>query len=223
MGMTLRNHRAYKRWAPTYDADPNPHTTLEYDEVLKAMSPVDTEEILDAACGTGRYAHAFHLAGAKIIGADFSGAMLKIARQKVPEADFVETDIASLPFPRSCFTKINCGQALKHLQDLKPVMAELSRVLKPQGLLAFSVTHPDMDWTDYELGVEPGFLLSEESDVFHHQLADYRTALEQADLSLIQIVAVTVSEKIEHLLTRRSFEVVRGRPQIAVFRAKATG
>jgi len=221
--MTRRNHEAYERWAPTYDTDPNPHTTLEYDAVLEAVSPTEADQIVDAACGTGRYAKAFAAAGAEVVGVDFSNAMLTIARREVPDVEFLEADIAKrLPFPDARFTKINCAQALKHVESLEPVMAEFARLLGPGGLLVFSVTHPDMDWTGYELDFEPGFILSLESDVFHHELTDYQTALEDAGFALIDIVALRVSEKIAGLLTKHSFEIVRGRSQIAVFRARKT-
>lgn len=98
-------------------------------------------------------------------------------------------------------------------------MAEFARLLKPGGRLVFSVTHPDMDWTGYELDFEPGFILSLESDVFDHELPYYQTVLEDAGLTLIDVIALHVSEKIAHLLRKRSFEIVRGRPQIAVFHA----
>ncbi len=219
--MTRRNQEAFERWAPTYDVDPNPHAALEYEAVLEAVSPTEADEILDAACGTGRYAKAFRAVGAEVVGVDFSNAMLTVARQKVPEVDFVEADIAKpLPFSDARFTKINCAQALKHLKNLEPVMAEFARLLKPGGLFVFSVTHPDMDWTGYELDFEPGFILSLESDVFHHELPYYQTVLADAGLALIDVVALCVSEKIAHLLTNRSFQTVRGRPQIAVFRAR---
>lgn len=221
--MTCRNQKAYERWAPTYDADPNPHTALEYDAVLEAVSPAEGDKLLDAACGTGRYTKAFRAAGAEVVGVDFSNAMLTIARKKVPGIQFVEADIAkTLPFSDGRFTKINCAQALKHVKNLEPVMAEFARLLRPGGLLVFSVTHPDMDWTGYELDFEPGFILSLESDVFHHELPYYQTVLEDAGLTLIDVVALHVSEKIAHLLTKRSFQIVRGRPQIAVFRARKT-
>ena len=221
--MTRRNQEAYERWAPTYDADPNPHTALEYEAVLEAVSPTEGDMVLDAACGTGTYTKAFRAAGAEVVGVDFSSAMLVVARQKLPDIEFVEADIAELlPFPDERFTKINCAQALKHLESLEPVMAEFVRLLKPGGLLVFSVTHPDMDWTGYVLDFEPGFVLSLESDVFHHELPYYQTVLEDAGLTLLDVVALRVSEKIAHLLTKRSFQMVRGRPQIALFRARKT-
>ncbi len=83
----------------------------------------------------------------------------------------------------------------------------------------FSVTHPDMDWTDYELSQERDFVLGEESDIFHHTKHHYLSALEAAGFELEEFRAVSVNEAIAHYLMPRSVERVRGRPQIAVVRA----
>lgn len=220
--MTARTHRGYEQWARTYDSDPNPHTALEYEAVVAAVSAGAGDEILDAACGTGRYASRFKADRADVVGMDFSREMLSHAREKLTDIELVEADLRRrLPFEDDRFTKINCAQALKHLEHLAPTMQEFARVLRPGGLLVFSVTHPDMDWDGYELAESPSFLLSESSDIFHHRFEDYERALRRAGLELLEVVEVRVSETIAQLLTEASFEAVRGRPQIAVFKAVA--
>ena len=61
--MTRRTKNAYDRWAMYYDADPNPHTSLEHQDVLNLLAVKKNEKILDAACGTGKYAHDFQIKG----------------------------------------------------------------------------------------------------------------------------------------------------------------
>jgi ubiquinone/menaquinone biosynthesis C-methylase UbiE len=213
-----RNEAAYDQWAPTYDSDPNPHKVLEEDDVVRLVAVRAGERILDAACGTGRYSSHFSKAGGRVTGIDVSQGMLDLARKKVPEAEFLKHDLAlPLPFGDGLFDTICCAQALKHLQDLSQPFREFSRVLKPGGRLVFSVTHPEMDWTDYELRHDTAFTLSEQSDIFHHKFFQYMAWSESAGLDLSGFTQLPVGEKIRHLLTESSFARVRGRFQIAVF------
>ena len=82
-----------------------------------------------------------------------------------------------------------------------------------------SVTHPDMDFTDYGMRETPAFILSREVDIIHHSRDDYFNALGAAGFEDCSLSDVRVSEKIAHLLTPDSFARVRGRPQVAIFRA----
>ena len=88
--MTKRTRSSYDAWARTYDRDPNPQTALEFTPVLEALRARPGEEVLDAACGTGRYTLPLHQLGASVIGCDFSREMLAVARERLPEVELVE-------------------------------------------------------------------------------------------------------------------------------------
>jgi len=215
-----RTFRAYERWAATYDTDPNPQIALEEEAVLHEVSCESGIAVLDAGCGTGRYSGCFFGLGAHVVGIDFSPEMLRRARQKNPAIPFVLADLESaLPFRGESFDRVNCAQTLKHLPSLATAMKEFARVLRPRGHLVFSVTHPEMTWEGYEMQNTPAFILSAEADIHHHQLSDYRAAIAAAGLTLDRILSVPVDERIRTLLTPASFDTVRGRNQIAVFRA----
>jgi ubiquinone/menaquinone biosynthesis C-methylase UbiE len=221
---TERTRAAYDRWAVTYDTDPNPQTTLETEDVLDLIDVDDDSRVLDAACGTGRYIGLLQQRGAEVVGLDLSTQMLSCAKRTYPDVGLLRADLAGpLPCKSESFTHVVCAQALKHLPRLTVVLAELARVLVPGGRLVFSVTHPQMDFTDYELGFTPTFVLSREAAVFHHTEADYRAAIAAAGLTLDEWRSVLISEKIEHLLTPSSFLKVRGRAQVAVVRATRLG
>jgi SAM-dependent methyltransferase len=219
--MSVRTHRAYERWASTYDTDPNPQILLEEPEVLEQVGAAADMMILDAGCGTGRYTAQFRQLGAEVIGVDFSHAMLGVARTRNPHIAFVEADLRRpLPFTENRFDRICCAQTLKHLPALGATIREFARVLRPEGVLVFSVTHPDMDWDGYEMRDEPEFILSREADIHHHRFTDYIAAINDAGLELDTVVPVPVSERIEHLLTPESYRRVRGRNQVVIFRAR---
>ena len=179
--MTERTRSSYASWAATYDSDPNPQTALEFAPVLEALAAQPGERVLDAACGTGRYTAALHEHGVEVVGADFSPEMLAIARAKLPDVEFLHADLNEpLPFADASFDAVLCGQVLKHLPSLYGPMREFARVLRDGGRLVFSVTHPDMDWTGYEMKPAELYVMREHAEIFHHRFFDYFDAAEQA-------------------------------------------
>jgi ubiquinone/menaquinone biosynthesis C-methylase UbiE len=215
--MTERTRSSYASWAPTYDSDPNPQTALEYGPVLEALAARAGEHVLDAACGTGRYTVALHEAGVEVTGCDFSPEMLAIARAKLPNVELIGADLNQpLPFSEASFDAVLCAQALKHLPELHTPIREFARVLRPGGRLVFSVTHPDMDWTGYDMKPADMYVMREHADMFHHRFSDYLDAVEEAGLGLRQILQLKVSEDIRDYLTEESYALVRGRPQVLV-------
>ena len=94
---------------------------------------------LDLCCGHGIVARALAAAGADVIGVDFSPAMLESARSAVPEVRFVEGDAMALPFEDERFDAVTVGFGMPHVPDPPAAMAEVRRVLKPGGRIAYSV------------------------------------------------------------------------------------
>ncbi len=95
--------------------------------------------VLDLCCGQGIVARGLLDAGAKVTGLDFSPAMLAIARENAPEAEFIEGDAMDLPFEDGFFDAVAMGFGMPHVPDPPAVMAEARRVLKPGGRFAYSV------------------------------------------------------------------------------------
>lgn len=221
--MSARTRKAYDTWAATYDTDPNPHTALEHVDVLALVAPRRGEAILDAGCGTGKYTMEFSRRGARVTGIDFSAEMLACARQKCPRVEFLMADLTRrLPFPDGTFDKINCAQTLKHLQKLKRPMRELARVLRPGGILVFSVTHPEMNWDGYALrNNDPArFRLTQHADIFHHRFYHYFEAIEQARLQIDRVVQIPVCRRISKYVAAESYRQIKGRYQIVAFRLR---
>ncbi len=96
------------------------------------------QEALDLCCGHGNVAAALWNAGAKVTGVDFSPAMLARARNRVPEASFVEGDAANLPFEDASFDAVTCNVGFGHLPDPDRVLAEIGRVLRLGGTAAMT-------------------------------------------------------------------------------------
>lgn len=114
---------------------------------------VGPDRILDLCCGTAdwsimlaqRYSHA------QITGLDFSQEMLKIAQQKVSQAEVTNVtlmtgDAMQLNFPDDSFDVVTIGFGLRNVPDANKVLQEIYRVLRPGGQLicleAFKVETP---------------------------------------------------------------------------------
>ena len=221
--MKSKTKNAYDRWAENYDKDKNPHTTVEHKYVLKAIDAKQHEIILDAACGTGKYAVEFFRNGAIVYGIDISKKMIDVAKSKNNKIHYKISDMnEKLKYSSKFFDKINCAQAIKHIPtyNIKKLFKEYSRIIKDDGIIVFSVTHPDMDWTDFETKTKVTVNLTQESNIFHHKFKDYFDAFKYAGLTIADIIQVPIGNEIKSMLTNRSYRIVKGRYEVIVFKLK---
>lgn len=95
--------------------------------------------VLDVGCGAG--ATVAHLADAhelRPVGLDASEAQVRRARQARPDLDFVAGRAERLPFPAAAFDAVLAECVLSTLDDPAIALAELARVLRPDGALLLS-------------------------------------------------------------------------------------
>jgi ubiquinone/menaquinone biosynthesis C-methylase UbiE len=96
--------------------------------------------VLDVGCGTGRLEVA--LAGrARLWGVDATPEMLEVARRNAPDARFKLGRAEELPFKDGWFERAVLWLVV-HLVDRPKVLAELHRVLAPEGRLAIATFDP---------------------------------------------------------------------------------
>jgi SAM-dependent methyltransferase len=131
----------YQEWSATYD-QPLRLFPIEEPPMRALIETLPPGTVLDAACGTGRYAAMLADRGHEVIGVDQSGAMLDIARKKVPSADFREGDLTALPLPGRSVDAAVCALSLVHVPDVASALREFARVLRPGGRLVISDVHP---------------------------------------------------------------------------------
>jgi ubiquinone/menaquinone biosynthesis C-methylase UbiE len=110
----------------------------EKEAVLDAIGPVEDKQILEIACGTGRFTAMLAERGADIVGLDISGPMLAQGREKAQRLgvddriEFMRGDAARLPFPDDHFDTV-LAMRFFHLADTPATFhAELSRVSRDQ-------------------------------------------------------------------------------------------
>ena len=107
--------------------------------LVEAAGVCPNAKVLDLCCGHGNVTAGLIAAGARVTGLDFSTAMLAMARQAVPEAEFIEGDAMALPFADGAFDAVTIGFGMPHVPDPPNVIREARRVLRSGGRLAFSV------------------------------------------------------------------------------------
>lgn len=102
---------------------------------FKAVAPQSGELILDLAAGTGTSSLSFEKAGAKVISGDFSLGMLEVGKEKFEALTFCAMDALKLPFSDETFDAVTISFGLRNIHQLQGALAEMKRVLKPNGRL----------------------------------------------------------------------------------------
>ena len=93
-------------------------------------------KVLDAGCGAGVPVTKFLSRFFEVTGVDFAEAQIHLARQLVPQAQFVCQDMTELAFPDQSFDAICSYYAIIHIprQEHHRLFLNLHRVLRPSGL-----------------------------------------------------------------------------------------
>ena len=129
---------------------------------------------LDAGCGFGRHSLEFLKRGARVFSMDLDMESLRKTRfilselrSQLPEPEsgsggftVHSGDALSLPFRDETFDRIICSEVMEHVDDDHAACAELTRVLKKNGLIAITVptifTEMIYDAITYEYFTSPG-------------------------------------------------------------------
>jgi 2-polyprenyl-3-methyl-5-hydroxy-6-metoxy-1,4-benzoquinol methylase len=178
----------YTLWAGTYDG-PNPAIEAEEPVVHAMLDGIPRGTALDAACGTGRHAAKLAALGHEVIGVDATGAMLAIARDKVPTADFRLGRLEQLPVDECSIDVVTCSLALTHVEDLQPVVREFARVMKPGATAVLSDIHPLNTMVGGNVAGFPGADIRDGIPYvvnLTHQISDYIAAFNDAGLSIVE-------------------------------------
>ena len=116
------------------------------DTVLERAGVAPGMDVLDVACGTGNATIPAAKAGARVTGLDFAPALLEIARERAADAmveiDFVEGDAQELPFDDASFDRVVSCFGHMFAPDHERTAAEMKRVLRPGGAIAFACWTP---------------------------------------------------------------------------------
>jgi demethylmenaquinone methyltransferase/2-methoxy-6-polyprenyl-1,4-benzoquinol methylase len=112
---------------------------------IQSLKLTGSERVLDLCTGTGDLAIAAVRArpsAARVVGVDFSGAMLRVGHTKLRTARIddriamVQGDATRIPVAGASMDAVTIGFGIRNVEDMDAACAELHRVLKPGGRLA---------------------------------------------------------------------------------------
>lgn len=181
---TLGSREAYDLSADAYLPEPdNKLMHLEQATMLSVMPLLAGRNVLDLACGTGRFGTlAAGNGAASVVGVDVSYEMLRHARLR-PVA---QCDLSKTPFADGSFDVILCALAIGHCKDLRSAVCEIARLLTDQGTALVSDLHPKQMQSGAQRVLSN--LAGEKVVVEHyvHSESDFRAAVDAAGLQLVE-------------------------------------
>ena len=141
--------------------------------IARRFLEVSAEDgILEVGCHTGYFMRRYLLGKArKVRGVDIDEEAIAYAKARDGEHYYACCNSNALPFADGEFDKVLCAEALEHVDDEAGTIREITRVLKPNGLLVVTTPHRFLDSLDsdypqhrhYSLedlaGMLPGFAL----------------------------------------------------------------
>ncbi|MGQ9842781.1 MAG: class I SAM-dependent methyltransferase [Spirochaetota bacterium] len=142
--------------------------TVDFD----LLTVQDGNVSLDAGCGLGRHSFEFVARGSNVFSMDmdmdcvrrtrFTLVHMRDTGQSKQGARFqvLVGDALNLPFRENTFDRIICSEVMEHVSDDNKACSELTRVLKPGGLIAITVptyiSELIYDTLTYEYFTSPG-------------------------------------------------------------------
>ena len=111
-------------------------------------------KVLDAGCGAGVPVTRTLSQPFEVVGVDLSEEQIGLARELVPEAEFICQDMTELDFPDGSFDAICSYYAIIHIprEEHRNLLQNFHRMLKPGGLVLLS-----MGFSDSAVDIEEDF------------------------------------------------------------------
>lgn len=135
----------HQQWRGAYRTAENEEFFENAFDYITAILNVPKDSVfLDAGCGSCAQSIRLAKRGFLVQAVDFSESILEVARTQVKakglenRISIQQEDILALSFGDNSFNYILCWGVLMHIPDLERAISELSRVLKPKGILVIS-------------------------------------------------------------------------------------
>lgn len=196
----------YALWSACYDDDGNPLLALEGPAMQALFGPLAGKRVLDLGCGTGRHTLALAQAEARVTAVDQSPEMMALACQKLrdyPVVWLLHAMPAPLPLPDAVFDLVVLGLVAEHVADLRGLIAEVVRVLRPGGRCLMSALHEERTAGGQRARfIDPQTGLRRPITTYHRPLAEYRAAAVAAGFAPVTEQTLVVSAELAAQLPR---------------------
>lgn len=94
--------------------------------------------VLDVGCGDGQIGRALSANGAAVVGVDPTWGQISVAAERGKGPLYACASASNLPVANACCDAVLACLVFEHIDDVDSAIAEISRVLKPGGMFAFS-------------------------------------------------------------------------------------
>jgi len=174
----------YLNWGRRVQGAPRARFLKEFSRRLP-----DGARVLDLGCGAGVPSTQVLAKRFKVVGVDISRAQLRLARNNVPEASFIQADLSELSFPDAAFAGIMALYSISHVprEEHDEVFRRAADWLAPGGFFLSTLgVGGSSGWTGEWLGV-PMFFSSYDADT-------NRELLEAAGFELLHDEVIKMQE-----------------------------
>ncbi|WP_342525719.1 demethylmenaquinone methyltransferase [Chryseomicrobium sp. FSL W7-1435] len=140
-----RVHEVFEKISSNYDSMNSVISFQQHkkwrEDTMKAMAVKKGSHALDVCCGTADWTIALGQdvgSTGRVVGLDFSKNMLSVGHEKTAKYDQIELihgNAMELPFEENSFDYVTIGFGLRNVPDYKKVLSEMSRVVKPGGMV----------------------------------------------------------------------------------------
>ena len=142
-------HGYSRRWFTTFLGSID-ESVVEREIAFIARQIGPATSVLDLCCGPGRHAAPLAERSYHVVGVDLDDAALRDARRRAPTTSFIRGDMRRLPLESSSMDAVICmWQSFGHFDadTNAATLAEMARVLRPNGRLLLDVYHRDFHAT----------------------------------------------------------------------------
>lgn len=138
MDAKIKSKNSFNKQAADYDAsDYSKYPRECYPYVLKAVSDIKFNRVLDLGCGTGVILEEIGRRNgeAELFGLDLSENMILQAERRLSaDAELLVGDAEELPYEDDSFDLVCCVESFHHYPNPKKALSEIQRVLRKDGI-----------------------------------------------------------------------------------------
>lgn len=198
--------QTYEETASQYaqnSKDLHPH-----EESKRFLSLLSGDTILDIGCGAGRDAKVFTDRGYKVLGIDYSSAMIDLARNNAPRATFLQADLKTLTL-QTTFDGAWANVSLLHLpkSELLPALKNLHTHLSPNAILYIKLK----EGTGEHLEPDTRYPSAPHKFYAYYTIPELQTLLPQANFTVLDIYTQSKSHSYHthpfiHIFSKKTLQ-----------------
>lgn len=106
--------------------------------LLSKVNPKENWDVIDLGCGAGYLSEElYRKVNCRITGIDFSTEAMSLSRERLSDLpiNFIHSNLTETRLPNQCADLIICSGSLEHVKNIEAALLEVSRLLKPGGIL----------------------------------------------------------------------------------------